>query len=49
MLNKNLEMQFSGYNLTGEDHPWWGANTVDGNSRDVVVHRSFFGRLIWRF
>ena len=49
MLNKNLEMQFSGYNLTGEDHPWWGANTRNGESRDVIVHRSFFGRLIWRF
>ncbi len=49
MLNKNLEMQFSGYNLTGEDHPWWGANTKNGESRDVVEHRSFFGRLIWRF
>ncbi len=49
MLNKNLEMQFSGYNLTGEDHPWWGANTVDGNSRDVDTHTEFFARLIWRF
>jgi len=49
ILNKNLELQFSGYNLTGEDHPWWDANTQNGDSRDVIEHRSFFGRLIWRF
>ena len=48
-LNKNLELQLSGYNLTGEDRPFWGANTLNGNSRDIDPHRSWFVRLIARF
>jgi len=48
-LNKNLELQLSGYNLTGEDRPWWGSNTTDGLSRDTDPHTSWFVRLIARF
>jgi len=48
-LNKNLELQLSGYNLTAEDRPWWGTNTADGVSRDIDPHRSWFVRLIARF
>ncbi len=48
-LNKDLEFQVSGYNLTEEDSPWWGPYTSDGVSRDVDYHASYFLRLIWRF
>jgi outer membrane receptor protein involved in Fe transport len=48
-LNKNLDLQLSGYNLTGEDRPWWGANTADGLSRDIDPHTSYFVRLIGKF
>lgn len=48
-LKKNFELQVSGYNLTGEDHPWWGAYTYDGTSRAVNPHTEYFIRLIWRF
>jgi len=44
-----MELQVSGYNLTGEDHPWWGAYTYDGTSRAVDPHTEYFVRLIWRF
>ncbi len=48
-LNKNFELQLSGYNLTGEDRPWWGAWTSDGLSRDINPHTEYFIKLIWRF
>jgi len=48
-LKKDMELQVSGYNLTGEDHPWWGAYTYDGTSRAVDPHTEYFVRLIWRF
>ncbi len=48
-LNKNFEFQVSGYNLTGEDHPWWGGYTYDGVSRDINPHTEYFIRLIWKF
>jgi len=48
-LNKNFDLQLSGYNLTGEDRPWWGANTSDGLSRDVDTRTSYFVRLIGKF
>ena len=48
-LNKTFDLQLSGYNLTGEDRPWWGANTADGLSRDIDPHTSYFVRLIGKF
>jgi outer membrane receptor protein involved in Fe transport len=48
-LNRNAELQLSGYNLLGENHPWWGANTTDGVSRDVDTNTEYFVRLIWKF
>jgi outer membrane receptor protein involved in Fe transport len=48
-MNKNFELQLSGYNLTGEDHPWWGASTRDGVSRSIDPHTEYFVRMIWRF
>ena len=48
-LNKNLELQVSGYNLTSEDHPWWGPYTYDGVSRDIDPNPSYFVRLIGKF
>jgi len=48
-LNKNLDLQISGYNLTSEDHPWWGPYTYDGVSRDIDPNPSYFVRLIGRF
>jgi outer membrane receptor protein involved in Fe transport len=48
-LNKNLELQLSGYNLTGEERPMWGSNTCDGISRDIDPHRTWFVRLIAKF
>jgi iron complex outermembrane receptor protein len=48
-LSKDMEVQVSGYNLTGEDRPWWGAYTYDGVSRAINPHTEYFVRLIWRF
>jgi iron complex outermembrane receptor protein len=48
-LKENMEFQLSGYNLTGEDHPWWGSNTKDGVSRAINPHTEYFVKLIWRF
>lgn len=48
-LNKNFELQVSGYNLTSEDHPWWGAYTYDGVSRDINPNPTYFVRLIGTF
>jgi len=48
-LNKNLELQVSGYNLTSEDHPWWGSYTYDGVSRDINPNPTYFIRLIGKF
>ncbi len=45
----NVEYQLSGYNLLGEDHPWWGQDTNDGNSRDIDPHREFFVRSTVKF
>ncbi len=48
-LNKNFELQVSGYNLTSEDNPWWGPYTYDGVSRDINPNPTYFVRLIARF
>jgi len=48
-LNKNFELQVSGYNLTSEAHPWWGAYTYDGVSRDINPNPTYFIRLIGTF
>jgi len=48
-LKKDMELQVSGYNLTGEGDGWWGARTWDGISRDANPHTEYFVRLIWRF
>ena len=48
-VNKNFELQLSGYNLTGEDHPWWGASTQNGISRSIDPHTEWFARMIWKF
>jgi iron complex outermembrane receptor protein len=48
-LNKNLDLQISGYNLTSEDHPWWGPYTYDGVSRDINPNPTYFVRLIGKF
>jgi outer membrane receptor protein involved in Fe transport len=48
-LKENMEFQISGYNLTGEDNPWWEAYAYDGTSRAVDPHTEYFLRLIWRF
>jgi outer membrane receptor protein involved in Fe transport len=48
-LNKNFDLQVSGYNLTGEDHPWWGPYTYDGVSRDINPNPEYFIRLIGKF
>jgi len=48
-VKENMELQVSGYNLTGQDNPWWGARTYDGMSRSINPHTEYFVRLIWRF
>jgi len=48
-LKENMEFQLSGYNLTGEDNPWFGARTYDGMSRSANPHTEYFVRLIWKF
>lgn len=47
--NKNMELQLSGFNILGENHPWWGAGTKDGVTRDINPHTEYFVRAIWRF
>ncbi len=48
-LKENMELQLSGYNLTGEDNPMWGSQTYDGMSRAINPHTEYFVRFIWRF
>jgi hypothetical protein len=48
-VNKNTELQVSGYNLTGEDNPMYGGQTYDGVSTAVNPHTEYFVRLIARF
>ena len=47
--SNNLELQLSGFNLLGENHPWWGADTTNGVSRDIDPHTEYFVRMIWKF
>ncbi len=47
--NKNLELQLSGFNLLGENHPWFGDATRNGISRDIDPHTEYFIRMIWKF
>jgi iron complex outermembrane receptor protein len=48
-LNKNFDLQLMAYNVLHEDHPWWGAYTYDGTTRDVNPHVDYFVRLIAKF